>query len=85
MAISDWMEDDLQECIDLMGNITNHLNCERSPCCKEKAKFHLWDDEDEARLHKRVSSAVKRVEEILAGFRKVSDKRTVTEQELTMR
>ena len=45
---------------------------------------HLWDDEDEARLHKRVSSAVKRVEEILTDFRKVSDRRTGIEEELTM-
>ena len=72
MAISDWMLGDLRECIDLMGTITENLNCRRSPCCKEKAKFHLWDDEDEARLHKRVSSAVKRVEEILAGFKSLT-------------
>ena len=85
MAISDWMLGDLRECIDLMGTITENLNCRRSPGCKEKARFNLWDDEDEARLHKRVSSAVKRVEEILTDFRKVSDKRTGIEEELTMR
>ena len=75
MAISDWMLGYLEECIDSMGTITEDLNSTRSPCCKEKARFHLWDDEDEARLHKRVTSAVKRVEDILIDFRKVSDKR----------
>jgi hypothetical protein len=58
-----------------MTTVAENLNSTRSPCCKEKGRFQLWDDEDEARLHKRVTAAVKRIDEILIDFHKLSDKR----------
>tara|TARA_R110000824_G_scaffold4601_2_gene22142 strand:+ start:4438 stop:4662 length:225 start_codon:yes stop_codon:yes gene_type:complete len=66
---------DLEECVDILDTIKGDLNCAKSPCCKEKARFHLWDNEDEARLHLRTTSAAKKVRDILIDFRKVSDKR----------
>ena len=75
MALSYWMAECLEDAVRDMTTIAENLNSTRSPCCKEKARFQLWDDEDEARLHKRVTSVVKRVEEIIIDFNKVSDKR----------
>jgi hypothetical protein len=65
----------LEDAVRDMTTVAENLNSTRSPCCKEKARFQLWDDEDEARLHKRVTSVVKRVEEILIDFSIVSSKR----------
>ena len=75
MAISYWMGECLEDAVRDMTTVAENLNSTRSPCCKEKARFQLWDDEDEARLHKRVTSVVKRVEEILIDFSRVSSKR----------
>ena len=75
MALSDWMTTYLEDAVRDMTAVAENLNSTRSPCCKEKGRFQLWDDEDEARLHKRVTSVVKRVEEILIDFHKVSEKR----------
>jgi len=58
-----------------MSTVADNLNFSRSPCCKEKARFDLWDDEDEARLHRRVTSVVKRIEEIVIDFNRVGDRR----------
>ena len=75
MALSHWMTECLEDTVRDMTTVAENLNSTRSPCCKEKARFQLWDDEDEARLHKRITSVVKRVEEILIDFNKVNDKR----------
>ena len=75
MAISDWMTTCFEDSIQDMTSVAEHLNSTRSPCCKEKAKFHLWDDEDEARLHRRVTSVVKRIKEILIDLDEINDKR----------
>jgi len=75
MALSYWMTECLEDAVRDMTTIAENLNSRRSPCCQEKAKFRLWDDEDEARLHKRVTSVVERIEKILIDFNKVSDKR----------
>ena len=75
MALSHWMTECLEDAVRDMTTVAENLNSTRSPCCKEKARFQLWDDEDEARLHKRVTSVVKRVEEILIDFSIVSSKR----------
>lgn len=75
MTISNWMLGDLEECVDILDTIKGDLNYAKSPCCKEKARFQLWDNEDEGRLHLRITSAAKRVGDILIDFRKVSDKR----------
>jgi hypothetical protein len=75
MALSYWMAECLENAARDMTTVAENLNSTRSPCCKEKARFQLWDDEDEARLHKRVTSVVKRVEEILIDFSIVSSKR----------
>jgi hypothetical protein len=69
------MTECLEDAVRDMTTVAENLNSTRSPCCKEKARFQLWDDEDEARLHKRVTSVVKRVEEILIDFSIVSSKR----------
>jgi hypothetical protein len=69
------MTECLEDAVRDMTTVAENLNSTRSPCCKEKARFQLWDDEDEARLHKRVTSVVKRVEEILIDFSRVSSKR----------
>ena len=71
MAISDWMADMLEDSCRDMETIADSLNSRRSPCCQEKARFNLWDDEDEARLHKRVVSVGKRIDEILIDLDKV--------------
>ena len=75
MALSHWMTECLEDAVRDMTTVAENLNSTRSPCCKEKGRFQLWDDEDEARLHKRVTSVVKRVEEILIDFSRVSSKR----------
>jgi hypothetical protein len=75
MALSYWMTECLEDAVRDMTTVAENLNSTRSPCCQEKARFQLWDDEDEARLHKRITSVVKRVEEILIDFNKVNDKR----------
>ena len=75
MALSYWMTECLEDTVRDMTTVAENLNSTRSPCCKEKARFQLWDDQDEARLHKRITSVVKRVEEILIDFNKVNDKR----------
>ena len=75
MALSHWMVECLEDAVRDMTTVAENLNSTRSPCCKEKARFQLWDDEDEARLHKRVTAAVKRIDEILIDFHKLSDKR----------
>jgi hypothetical protein len=69
------MTECLEDAVRDMTTVAENLNSTRSPCCQEKARFQLWDDEDEARLHKRTTSVVKRVEEILIDFNKVNDKR----------
>jgi hypothetical protein len=63
-----------------MTTVAENLNSSRSPCCQEKARFNLWDDEDEARLHRRVTAAVARIDEIILDFNKVSDKRRESER-----
>ncbi len=75
MALSHWMVECLEDAARDMTTVAESLNSTRSPCCKEKGKFQLWDDEDDARLHKRVTSVVKRVEEILIDLSRVSSKR----------
>jgi hypothetical protein len=75
VALSHWMVECLEDAVRDMTTVAENLNSTRSPCCKEKARFQLWDDEDEARLHKRVTAAVKRIDEILIDFHKLSDKR----------
>tara|TARA_R110000824_G_scaffold1185_1_gene6385 strand:- start:863 stop:1090 length:228 start_codon:yes stop_codon:yes gene_type:complete len=69
------MAECLEEAARDMATVAENLNSTRSPCCQEKARFQLWDDEDEARLHRRVTSVVKRVEEILIDYHKVRAKR----------
>jgi hypothetical protein len=66
----------LEDAVQDMTAVAENLNSTRSPCCEEKARFKLWDDEDEARLHRRVTSVVKRIDEILIDFNRVNDKRT---------
>jgi hypothetical protein len=63
-----------------MTTVAENLNSSRSPCCQEKARFNLWDDEDEERLHRRVTAAVARIDEIILDFNKVSDKRRESER-----
>ena len=75
MALSYWMAECLEDAVRDMTTVAENLNSTRGPCCQEKARFQLWDDEDEGRLHRRVTSVVKRVEEILIDFNKVNDKR----------
>ena len=76
MALSDWMFTYLEDAVQDMRAVAESLNSTRSPCCEEKARFRLWDDEDEARLHRRVTSVVKRIDEILIDLNRVNDKRT---------
>jgi len=75
MAISDWMITCLEDAAEDMATITEDLNSNKRPCCKERARLELWDDEDEARLHRRVTAAVKRIGEIIIDFDRVSEKR----------
>jgi len=75
MAISYWMSECLEDAVRDMTTVAENLNSTRSPCCQEKARFQLWDDEDEARLHRRVTSVVKRIKEILIDLDEISDKR----------
>jgi len=75
MALSHWMITCLEDSARDMSTVADNLNFSRSPCCKEKARFDLWDDEDEARLHRRVTSVVKRIEEIVIDFNRVGDRR----------
>ena len=75
MAILDWMTTCFEDSIQDMTAVAEHLNSTRSPCCKEKAKFHLWDDEDEARLHRRITAMIKRMNEILIDLDGVGAKR----------
>ena len=76
MSLSNWMITYLEDAVQDMTAVAENLNSTRSPCCEEKARFKLWDDEDEARLHRRVTSVVKRIDEILIDFNRVNDKRT---------
>ena len=75
MALSYWMSECLEDAIRDMTTVAENLNSTRSPCCQEKARFQLWDDEDEARLHRRVTSVVKRIKEILIDLDEINDKR----------
>ena len=75
MAISYWMGECLEDAVRDMTTVAENLNSTRSPCCQEKARFQLWDDEDEARLHRRVTSVVKRIKEILIDLDEINDKR----------
>ena len=75
MAISYWMSECLEDAVRDMTTVAENLNSTRSPCCQEKARFQLWDDEDEARLHRRVTSVVKRIKEILIDLDEINDKR----------
>ena len=76
MSLSNWMITYLEDAVQDMTAVAENLNSTRSPCCEEKARFRLWDDEDEARLHRRITSVVKRIDEILIDFNRVNDKRT---------
>ena len=80
MTISHWMVDCLHDSVRDITTVAENLNSSRSPCCQEKARFNLWDDEDEARLHRRVTAAVARIDEIILDFNKVSDKRRESER-----
>ena len=75
MALSDWMTTYVEDSIQDMTAVAESLNSTRSFCCKEKARFKLWDDEDEARLHRRVTSVVKRMNEILIDLDAINEKR----------
>ena len=76
MALSDWMSTYLKDAAQDMREVAESLNSTRSFCCKEKARFKLWDNEDEARLHRRVTSVVKKIDEILIDFDRASNKQT---------
>jgi hypothetical protein len=76
MALSHWMSECLEDSIHDMTEVADNLNSARGPCCQEKARFKLWDDEDEGRLHKRITAVVKRIEGILIDYHQVSAKRT---------
>ncbi len=75
MALSNWMAECLEDAVRDMTDMAESLNSSKSSCCQEKARCQLWDDIDEARLHKRVTAVVKRLDGILIDFNRVSDKR----------
>lgn len=75
MALSHWMLEYLEDSIHDMTEVADNLNSAWGPCCQERASFKLWDDEDEARLHKRVTAVVQRIEGILIDYHQVSAKR----------
>ena len=81
MALSHWMSECLEDSVKDLSEVAENLNSAKSPCCQEKARFGLWDDQDEGRLHKRITAVAKRIEDILIDYRQVSAKRTKDQAE----
>jgi hypothetical protein len=72
MALSSWMAENLEACIDDMTEVAENLNSARGPCCQDKATFLVWHDQEEGRLHKRVVAVVAKIESILSEYHKVA-------------
>ena len=70
MTIHKYMSQDLDEMVEDMELIANDLNCLRSPCCSLD-RFRLWDNEEEARLHRRLIAVQRKVKEISRDIDKV--------------
>jgi len=70
VALTKWMEEHLDGMVEDLGDIATELDATRSPCC-ERNRFHLWNNEDEARLHRRVIAARTKVLEILGDVRQL--------------
>ena len=63
MTIHKYMSQDLDEMAEDLDVIATDLDASRSPCC-EKDRFRLWDNENEARLHRRIIAIKKKIKEI---------------------
>ena len=63
MTLHKYMSQDLDEMAEDLEVIANDLDASRSPCC-EKDRFRLWDNENEARLHRRIIAIKKKIKEI---------------------
>jgi hypothetical protein len=79
MALSNWMAESLEDAVRDLTHMGEDLNSSKSPCCQE-GRCDLWDDMDEARLHKRVTAVVKRLDEILGDLNRLSDKRRASKE-----
>ena len=63
MTLHRYMHEDLDEMFEDLGIIAKDLNSTRSPCC-EKDRFRLWNDEDEARIHRQVIAVQQKLRKI---------------------
>lgn len=63
MAIHEYMKQDLEDMVEDLEIIAGDLDANRSPCCK-KDRFRLWDNESEARLHRRIIAIQKKIKDI---------------------
>ena len=63
MTLHRYMHEDLDEMSEDLEIIAKDLNSTRSPCC-EKDRFRLWNDEDEARIHRQVVAVQQKLRKI---------------------
>ena len=63
MTLHRYMHEDLDEMSEDLEIIAKDLNSTRSPCC-EKDRFRLWNDEDEARIHRQVIAVQQKLRKI---------------------
>jgi len=70
MPISRWMEEVLDGAVHDLGDMATELDASRIPCC-DKNMFQLWNNEEEARLHRRVIAMRKKATEMLTDVRRV--------------
>ena len=63
MTLHRYMHEDLDEMSEDLEIIAKDLNSTRSPCC-EKDRFRLWNDEDEARVHRQVIAMQQKLRKI---------------------
>ena len=63
MTLHRYMHEDLDEMTEDLEIIAKDLNSTRSPCC-EKDRFRLWNDEDEARVHRQVIAVQQKMRKI---------------------
>jgi hypothetical protein len=71
MAIHKYMSQDLDDMVEDLELIAKDLNCSRSPCCSLD-RFRLWDNEEEARFHRRIIAVQRKIKEISRDISKVS-------------
>ena len=74
MTLHTHMSSDLFDMADELENMLADLNSARTPCC-QLDRFRLWDDEDEARVHRQIHAVQKKIRKIAGEVTNLREER----------